>query len=174
LKEGELKNENLLLALSSVRGRKPFSDWKGIVTNTYDNALFIVKKYSQNNEVQLKDKLVFQVEENCVVSFFSNTKEFVIHENNEEGEVILNNLEYKKEQIKNSVEATQRAKKVLKIGDRIGCNGCGGTKRTITISGWDGNWIVSKSGIDDIHASHIYKWNGMKVNFSLEEWRLEC
>lgn len=62
--------------------------------------------------------------------------------------------------------AAVRAKKVLKPGDRIRVSKCPGTKRWITFAGWDGYWIVSKSGIDDYAASTIDMMNGEPVSFT--------
>lgn len=61
--------------------------------------------------------------------------------------------------------ATANARKVLKAGDRIRVTKCPGTKRWITFSGWDGDWIVSKSGINDYAASTIDSLNGNPVDF---------
>ncbi len=61
--------------------------------------------------------------------------------------------------------ATDRARRVLRMGDRIVVTRCPGTKRTVTFEHWDGDWIVSRSGIDDISASNISKVNGEPVNF---------
>jgi hypothetical protein len=69
-----------------------------------------------------------------------------------------------KENCDNAVTA---AKKLLKAGDRIGCIKCPNTKRVFTFSHWDGNWMVSKTGIDDYHPINIYSVNGKKVNFKL-------
>lgn len=67
-------------------------------------------------------------------------------------------------------EALQRAvanaKQVLRPGDRLRVTKCPGTKRTITFAGWDGNWIVSKSGIDDYSAGSIDRLNGKPINFT--------
>lgn len=57
------------------------------------------------------------------------------------------------------------AKKVLKKGDRIRVSRCGGIVATYTFECWDGNWIVSKSGIDDLSACSISKVNGTPTKF---------
>lgn len=62
--------------------------------------------------------------------------------------------------------ATENAKKVLKEGDRIRVGRCGGMHATYTFSHWDGNWAVSKSGIDDLSARSITKLNGKAVDFT--------
>ena len=64
------------------------------------------------------------------------------------------------------IEAVNRAKEVLKKGDRIRVTKCPGTKRTITFDHWDGNWIVSKSGIDDYSAMRIDMLNGQAISFN--------
>ena len=58
------------------------------------------------------------------------------------------------------VESVNEAKQVLKKGDRIRLRKCPGRKRTITFDRWDGNWIVSKSGVNDYSALSIDKLNG--------------
>lgn len=70
------------------------------------------------------------------------------------------------EQIAKCRLATENAKKVLKEGDRICVRRCCGLHRTYTFSHWDGNWAVSKSGIDDLAANNITKLNGMPVDFT--------
>lgn len=62
--------------------------------------------------------------------------------------------------------AVENAKKVLKRGDRVrGSHGCG-PKRTFIFEGWDGNWIVSKSGLCDISPCSIDRLNGVAVDFT--------
>lgn len=41
------------------------------------------------------------------------------------------------------------ASAAMKPGDRFRATKCPGTKRWATFAGFDGGWIVSKSGIDD-------------------------
>lgn len=62
--------------------------------------------------------------------------------------------------------SARRAKRVLRTGDRIRVTKCPGTKRWITFDHWDGDWIVSKSGIDDYSASTIDRLNGDPVSFT--------
>ena len=69
------------------------------------------------------------------------------------------------ERFRRHILASNKAKKVLKKGDRIGVIKCPNTKRVITFSHFDGNWIVSKSGINDYSATSIYKLNGKHINF---------
>lgn len=61
--------------------------------------------------------------------------------------------------------ATANARKILKPGDRIRVTKCPGTKRWITFLDWDGDWIVSKSGINDYAATTIDRLNGKPVDF---------
>lgn len=61
------------------------------------------------------------------------------------------------------LNSVAKAKKVLKKGDRIRVTKCPGTKRTVTFDHWDGNWIVSKSGINDYAATSIDRLNGKPV-----------
>lgn len=69
-------------------------------------------------------------------------------------------------QKKRVAEATNRAKKVLKRGDRIRAGRCGGIYRTYTFECWDGMWIVTRSGINDIAATHVDRVNGVDVDFT--------
>lgn len=64
--------------------------------------------------------------------------------------------------------AEQNAKRILKPGDRIRVTKCPGTKRWVTFAGWDGSWIVSKSGIDDYHPAAVDMLNGEPVDFKAE------
>jgi hypothetical protein len=64
--------------------------------------------------------------------------------------------------------AVENAKKVLKRGDRVRVTKCPGTKRTITFDHFDGNWIVSKSGIDDYSPCSVDRVNGEPVGFCIE------
>lgn len=70
------------------------------------------------------------------------------------------------EQIKLCEAATENAKEILKRGDKISSTRCGGRKSAFTFDHWDGRWIVSKSGIDDIAAINIYKLNGVVIDFT--------
>ena len=63
------------------------------------------------------------------------------------------------------LKSVSAAKKVLKPGDRIRVSRCGGIESTYTFECWCGNWIVSKSGIDDLSASSISKVNGINTTF---------
>lgn len=61
--------------------------------------------------------------------------------------------------------ATERAKAALKIGDRITATRCGGVLSTYVFDGWEGCWIVSKSGVSDIHPLSVRKVNGAPADF---------
>jgi hypothetical protein len=63
--------------------------------------------------------------------------------------------------------AVENAKQVLVAGDRLRVTKCPGTKRWISFAGWDGNWIVSKSGINDYAASSVDMVNDKPVDFCL-------
>jgi len=65
--------------------------------------------------------------------------------------------------------AEQNAKKVLKPGDRVRVSKCPGTKRWVTFAGWNGHWIVSKSGIDDYSPGAVDMLNGAEVDFKTME-----
>lgn len=62
--------------------------------------------------------------------------------------------------------AETKARALLKPGDRIRVAKCPGTKRTITFAGWDGHWIVSKSGIKDYPVTTVDRVNGEPVSFT--------
>lgn len=61
--------------------------------------------------------------------------------------------------------AAQNAQAILKPGDRLRVTKCPCTKRWITFAAWSGQWIVSKSGIDDFHPINVDRLNGEPVNF---------
>lgn len=60
--------------------------------------------------------------------------------------------------------AEERARAVLKPGDRLRVARCAGVKINVTMTGWDGRWITSAK-YNDIHALHVEKVNGKPVNF---------
>lgn len=62
--------------------------------------------------------------------------------------------------------AEKNAKKVLRVGDKIRVTKCPGTKRWITFAGWDGHWIVSKSGINDYSPRCVDMVNDVPVDFA--------
>jgi hypothetical protein len=64
-----------------------------------------------------------------------------------------------------ALRAVENARKVLKRGDRVRCTKCPGTKRTFIFEGWDGMWMVSKSGINDYAPSCVDMVNGVPVDF---------
>jgi hypothetical protein len=68
--------------------------------------------------------------------------------------------------VKLSKLATDSAKTTLKRGDRLRVTRCPGTKRWVTFDHWDGYWIVTKSGIDDIHAINVDRVNTESVDFT--------
>lgn len=85
----------------------------------------------------------------------------------------------KEEKAWRAKEAVRIARQVLQPGDRIRVSKCPGTKRYITFAGWDGQWIVSKSGINDYHPINVDIVNGEQVNFhntgfDIDEWRETC
>jgi hypothetical protein len=67
-----------------------------------------------------------------------------------------------------AITAVNRAKQMLKPGDRVGATKCPGNRRVFTFSHWDGCWMVSKSGINDYHPASVYSINGQKVDFKTE------
>ncbi|MEN2430747.1 hypothetical protein [Comamonas sp. F1-6] len=64
--------------------------------------------------------------------------------------------------------AIKNAKRVLKPGDRLRVTKCPGTKRWITFAGWDGIWIVSKSGINDFSPRCVDRLNDQVIDFTQE------
>ena len=67
-------------------------------------------------------------------------------------------------EIAESRRAEDRARAVLKPGYRLYIAGCGGSRSTVTLTGWDGRWITSANRCD-IHALHIIKVNGVATSF---------
>lgn len=61
-------------------------------------------------------------------------------------------------------KATEMAREVIKPGDKISRRMCGGAKGTFTFIGWDGRWLQGKT-VTDCHAAHIYKVNGVELDF---------
>lgn len=77
----------------------------------------------------------------------------------------MNEIELREARHQRWLSASKKAKEVLKEGDRIGVVKCPNTKRVITFSHFDGNWIVSKSGINDYSPSSVYSLNGKPASF---------
>ena len=73
--------------------------------------------------------------------------------------------EEKKARYERHLRAFKHAKKILKPGDRIRARGGCRRKSTITFAGWDGNWIVSKSGGSDYAPASVDKLNGVSVDW---------
>jgi hypothetical protein len=74
--------------------------------------------------------------------------------------------EQRAERVAAFLRAEAAARAVLKPGDRIRVTKCPGTKRWITFAGWDGYWIVSKSGINDYAPGCVDRVNGQAVDFT--------
>lgn len=74
--------------------------------------------------------------------------------------------EERKNQIERIATATKAAKKVLKKGDRITVTKCPGTKRWVIFDHWEGNEIISASGVGEYAAMNISRLNGQLVNFN--------
>ena len=64
------------------------------------------------------------------------------------------------------VQAQRKAKNTLNKGDRIRASRCGDTYGNYIFDHWDGNWIVTASGINYIDAIHIVRLNGISVDFT--------
>lgn len=74
-------------------------------------------------------------------------------------------MELSEDRKKRCAEAVEKAKAILKKGDRVRVSKCMGIRRTITFDHWDGEWMVSKSGINDYHPINITKVNGYHKSF---------
>lgn len=69
------------------------------------------------------------------------------------------------DQIAASQRATDRAKALLKPGDRLQVEyGCSNRIINVTMTGWEGVWICCRS-YNDIHAHHVRKVNGVPISF---------
>lgn len=62
--------------------------------------------------------------------------------------------------------AQKMAAAALRPGDRFRVTKCPGTKRWATFAGFDGYWIVSKSGISDYSPLQVDRVNDTTVNFA--------
>lgn len=66
-----------------------------------------------------------------------------------------------------------RAKKVLKPGDRVLVGGCGGSRSTVTFRAWTNGWgepdpdsnSFSSISVDDLSPWNITKVNGVATSF---------
>lgn len=68
------------------------------------------------------------------------------------------------------LRAYRRAKATLKEGDKVCVSRCGGGRSTFSFAGWDGYWMVSKSGGSDYAPSAIVSLNGERVSFMDPPW----
>lgn len=59
----------------------------------------------------------------------------------------------------------ERAKAALKPGDRIRVTRCGGGSPTFTFFGWDGRWIMSNGGTNDLSAMCVIAVNRKPTSF---------
>ncbi|WP_374650287.1 hypothetical protein [Rhizorhabdus sp.] len=63
-----------------------------------------------------------------------------------------------------SKRAVERARAVLKVGDRLAVSRCGGRVINVKMTGWDGDWICSAKH-NDLAAICVEKLNGQPVSF---------
>lgn len=63
-------------------------------------------------------------------------------------------------------DTTAKAMAILKLGDRIRITNRQGRRVYVEFSHWDGRWIVSKSGVQDIPANAIDRINGQPIDFT--------
>ena len=75
--------------------------------------------------------------------------------------------EQRAERRAHSLRAIERAKAVVKVGDRLDFHKCGGRSRGRFV-GWDGNWMCTASGCDDVSALNVFKLNGQWISFADE------
>ncbi len=69
-----------------------------------------------------------------------------------------------------SLRARARAFEALHEGDKVSVGRCGGGIATFTFTGWDGYWMVGKSGVRDYSPSAIVSVNGQKASFLDPLW----
>lgn len=53
-------------------------------------------------------------------------------------------------------------RKIVKVGDKISRNMCGGRKGTFTFTGFEGDWLCGKT-VNNCHLIDVYAINGVKV-----------
>jgi hypothetical protein len=63
------------------------------------------------------------------------------------------------------IAAFERAKKVLKPGDRISRKMCAGARGTFKFTHWEGMWACGRT-VSDCSSMNIYRVNGKDVDFS--------
>lgn len=61
--------------------------------------------------------------------------------------------------------ALARSMETLKPGDRFRASRCGGIRAWYRFSHWDGDELITASGIYDIHPINIDRLNGEPVSF---------
>jgi len=69
-----------------------------------------------------------------------------------------------------SLRAYHRARRALKEGDKVCVARCGGGRSTIRFAGWEGYWMVGKSGGRDYAPSAIVSVNGERASFMDPLW----
>ena len=69
------------------------------------------------------------------------------------------------EQIAASKRATERARAVIKPGDRVSRTMCCSIKGTFKFTHWEGQWLCGKT-VWDCHAINVYAINGEPVSFA--------
>lgn len=69
-----------------------------------------------------------------------------------------------------SARAHYRARAALRLGDKVCVGRCGGGRATFMLSGWDGYWMVGKSGGCDYAPSAIVSVNGTPTSFLDPAW----
>ncbi|USN15426.1 hypothetical protein KIKIMORA_02800 [Brevundimonas phage vB_BpoS-Kikimora] len=65
-----------------------------------------------------------------------------------------------------------RAKALLRRGDKVRLTICGGGEATYVFDCWDGEWMISKSGIDELHPYNVVRLNGKPLSFRDEHHRV--
>lgn len=64
-----------------------------------------------------------------------------------------------------SEAAHKAAKGRVKKGDKIQATMCAGLKRWFIFDHWEGYWMRSAGLVDDCSPLHVYKINGVEVDF---------
>lgn len=58
-----------------------------------------------------------------------------------------------------------RAKSLLRRGDKVRLSICGGGQATYVFECWDGEWMLSKSGVNELHPYNVVRLNGKAISF---------
>ncbi|UTC28316.1 hypothetical protein GURKE_02850 [Brevundimonas phage vB_BpoS-Gurke] len=76
------------------------------------------------------------------------------------------------EQKAHYARSVTRAKALLRRGDKVRLTICGGGQATYVFADWDGEWMVSKSGVNELHPYNVVRLNGKPLSFRDENHRV--